>query len=77
MEGEGHAQESESARPNMCTGTGLGFVFIDRAWIEKLKSVHAHVNESSTGTRFIHVHLDRGDQPYGTGRWKQKTQNHH
>jgi hypothetical protein len=61
MEGEGHGQESESARPNMCTG--LGFVFIDRAWIEKLKSVHAHVNESSTGTRFVHVHLDRGDQP--------------
>jgi hypothetical protein len=25
--------------------------------------VPAHVNESSTGTGFVHVHGDRGDQP--------------
>jgi hypothetical protein len=59
-EGEGRAQESErSARPNMCTGSG--FVFVDR--VDRKIRVHPHVNESSTGTGFVQVHVDRGDQP--------------
>jgi hypothetical protein len=41
--------------------TGSGSVFVDR--VDRKIRVHAHVNESSTGTGFVHVHVDRGDQP--------------
>jgi hypothetical protein len=58
-EGEGRAQESESARQNMCTGSG--FIFIDG--VDRKIRVHVRVNELSTGTRFVQVLVDRGEQP--------------
>jgi hypothetical protein len=43
----------------MCTESG--FVFVDG--VDRKIRVHAYVNESSTGTGFVPVHVDRGDQP--------------
>jgi hypothetical protein len=51
------APESESARPNMCTGSG--FVFVDRVDTTIRVHAHVHMSKSSSGTGFVHVHVDR------------------
>jgi hypothetical protein len=43
----------------MCTRSG--FVFVDR--VDRKIMLHEHINELSAATGFIHVHVDRGDQP--------------
>jgi hypothetical protein len=39
---------------NMCTGSS--FVFVDH--VDTKNRVEVHINGSSTGTRFVHMHVD-------------------